>query len=312
MSDISQDQTNPIWALRYRPSKVSELILPKRIKDQIENAVKGESSHLLLSGDPGLGKTTAAKAIANDMNASTMFINASLETGVDVIREKLTQFCSTVSAFSSSDRKVVILDEFEAGSSLFFQALRGFLEQFSKQALFIFTTNYANRIPDPIMSRVNHIVFDIQPDERADMIKQTFIRSTSILDLEGIEYDRTLVATVVKNNYPDMRAILTSLQRGSISGKLDSSSLISEKSNYAELVEVVKAKNWSGMRQWVASSAGVFGYSDFYEELSKQIDKKASLPEIVVLTSQYDYRSQFVMNKQITTTAYLTEVMGAL
>jgi len=309
---ISVNQKELVWALKYRPQHLNEMVLPDRIRDQLNEALEGKSSHMLFAGDPGLGKTTAAYAIANDMDASLMYINASLETGIDVIREKLTQFCTSISAFGKSSRKIVILDEVESMSTQAFQAFRGFLEQYAKYAMFILTTNYVNRIPDPIISRMNVIDFSILPDEKKAIVAGIYKRSCDILDLEGIEYDKTIVAKVIAAKFPDFRGIVTSLQKGVIKGKLESIVLQGGDAKYNEVVQFTINKEWGKMRQWIADNINSFDYSAFYGELARVLGQSSKLPEIVIHTSNYDYRSQFVVSKEITATAYLTEVMGVL
>ena len=310
MSDLTINSKEVVWALKYRPAKLSEIILPERIKSQLEEAVAtGNSAHLLFSGPPGISKTTCAYAIANELGASTMFINASMETSVDVLRDKVTQFCTTISAFGSANRKVVILDEFEQLSINAMNALKGLTEQFAKNVLFIMTTNYASRVPDPILSRVNHIQFDINADEQKDLILQAFNRSKSILDNEGIEYDPKLVAQVVKNAFPDFRRILTTLQKATIGGVLKPIVLQGGNATYAELMSKLEEKDWKGMRDWVAEFANSFEFQSFYEEFSRVNSGKPILADAVILTAKYDYQSNFASSREITIAAFLTELM---
>lgn len=310
INDISVNKAESVWALKYRPSKLSEIILPERIKSQLEEVVSsGSSPHLLFSGPAGISKTTCARAIANELNASVLFINGSLETGIDVLREKVVHFCSTVSAFGSSARKVVIYDEFEQLSTQAMNAIKGLAEQFAKNALFIFTTNYVSRVPDPILSRVNHISFEFTPDEHTDLIRASFLRMRNILELEGIEYDQKLVAQVVKSTFPDFRKTITTIQKGCINGVLKPIVLQGGNATYSDLLDKLSEKDWKGMRDWVAENVNSFDFKDFYTEFSRINSGKPLLADAVILTAKYDYQSSFASSREITVAAYLTEIM---
>lgn len=306
---ITFDPKEVIWAQKYRPKKLEDVILPERIKAEFRDAVEnGSAQHLILSGPAGTGKTTSAFAISNELGASTLFINASLETSIEVIRTRVLEFSTTVSAFGRSGRKIVILDEFESMSHLAQNAIKSFSEQFSKNVFFIFTTNHPNKIIEPLHSRCNHVEFKIQPDEKATVAKEMFARACEILENENVKYDQKIVAQVIKSKFPDMRSVLVALQKGSIGGELQSIAL-QNTSDYKALIEILKSKKWTDMRQWVAENDNAFSFSDFYTEMSKELPV-AKLPPFVLLTSDYQYKISFVVDKQITLTAYLTEVMS--
>jgi DNA polymerase III delta prime subunit len=306
---ITFDPKEVIWAQKYRPKALADVILPERIKAEFRQAVENDNAqHLILSGSAGTGKTTSAFAIANELKASVLFINASLETSIDVIRTRVLEFSTTVSAFGRAGRKIVILDEFESMSTLAQNAIKSFSEQFSKNVFFIFTTNHPNKIIEPLHSRCNHVEFKIRTDEKSAIAKEMFSRACEILENESIKYDKQVVAQVIKAKFPDMRSVLVTLQKASIGGELQSIAMQSQ-SDYKDLLASMKANKWTDMRQWVAENENLFSFTDFYNELSKEIpvDK---LPVLVILTSDYQYKISFVVDRQITLTAYLTEVMS--
>lgn len=306
---IAFDPKEVIWAQKYRPKTLDGVILPERIKAEFRHAVESDSAqHLILSGPAGTGKTTCALAIANELGASVLFINASLETSIEVIRTRVLEFSTTVSVFGRAGRKIVILDEFESMSTLAQNAIKSFSEQFSKNVFFIFTTNHPNKIIEPLHSRCNHVEFKIRPDEKATVAKEMFNRACEILDNENIKYDRAIVAQVIKAKFPDMRSVLVSIQKASIGGELQSIVMQSH-SDYKDLIGILKANKWLDMRQWVADNENTFSFSDFYNELSKTIPAE-KLPPLVILSSDYQYKIAFVQDRQITLTAFLTEVMS--
>ena len=186
-------------------------------------------------------------------------------------------------------------------------SIKALQEQFSKEALFIFTTNHPNKLPDAILSRFNHIRFVTKKDETKDVVGKMFARACQILDLEGIEYNKTDVAKLIKQTFPDMRATLKRLQKASIAGTLDSSILINE-SSYSDLIAIIKDKKWLDMRKWVAENGYNFDFTSFYDDLSKDVEPSC-LPAIVLHISEYDYRAAFVADKDINITAFLTQVM---
>jgi hypothetical protein len=188
-------------------------------------------------------------------------------------------------------------------------AMRGLLEQFAKNALFIFTTNHIGRVPEPILSRVNHISFEFTPDEQTDLIRASFLRIKAILDLEGIEYDQKLVAQVVKSTFPDFRKTITTIQKGCINGVLKPIVLQGGNATYSELLDLLSDKNWKGMRDWVAENVNGFDFKEFYNEFSRVHSGKPVLADVVILTAKYDYQTSFASSREITIAAYLTEVM---
>ena len=310
--ELSVNEKSPVWATKYVPSTVDEIILPDNIKNTIKTQIdKGEVQPLLLYGSAGRGKTTLAKAIANDMDASTLFINSSLDTSINIIRNKVINFISTKAVFNTSGRKVVIMDECEQSSPETLNSLKGIIEEYAEHALFIFTTNYINKMPDPLKSRCNMINFDVRPEDKAELFKQVFERSKLILDNEGVEYDPKTLALAVKASFPDFRKLLVNLQKASVTGELDSSAVISQ-GNYDELIEHIKSGSWKDMREWVANNYQYFDFGMFYNELSNNIPDGPAKAQIVITTSKYDYQSSFVSDKMLNITAYLTEVMTSL
>jgi replication factor C small subunit len=308
---LSCDPSEKVWYRKYKPATVEEIILPSELKQTILSSIKDDNlQSMLLYGTAGRGKTTLAQAVANDMKASTMFINGSLDTSISIIRNRVIQFVSTQSLIGSSSRKVVIIDELEQMSPETLNSLKGIIEQFSKNALFIFTTNYINKVPDPLKSRTMKVNFDVKEDDKKELASQMYKRALAILDNEGIEYDAKTVALVIKNTFPDFRNCIAILQESSSGGELKSSALASN-SSYDELISSVIDKKWLTMREWCGSNYQYFEFSRFFNELSKKVEV-SSLPEVVILTANYDYKQSFVVDKQLNVVAYLTEVMGVL
>jgi DNA polymerase III delta prime subunit len=214
-----------------------------------------------------------------------------------------------MSAFGKAGRKIVILDEFESMSVLAQNAIKSFSEQFSKNVFFIFTTNHPNKIIDALLnSRCNHVEFKYKNDERSAIAKEMFTRAAAVLDNEKVKYDKSLLAQVIKNKFPDMRAVLVALQKASINGELQSTA-VQETSDYKDLVKIIKSNKWTDMRQWCADNENGFSFLDFYNEISKEIPAE-KLPVLVLLSSDYQYKISFVVDRQITLAAFLTEVMS--
>ena len=308
---INDNET--LWVEKYRPQCLDDIIMPKETKAILKGFVeKGDIPNLIFhSANAGTAKTTTALALAKELGYDTMFINASLENGIDVLRNKITNFASTISF--GGKMKVVILDEADGLSQTFQPALRGFIETFSQNVRFIFTCNYVNKLLPPIVSRCTSIHFDVPVKEKAELMKESVKRCADILKMENIEYDPKSLIALLKTHYPDMRRVLNELQRYSASGRIDTGVLVNtDKDNFSELSKLLKARNFSAMRQWVGNNRDtdpqrIFRY--FYDH-ANDIFVSNSIPQLILTTAEYQYKSGFVADQEINTTAYLTEVMA--
>ena len=299
---------------KYRPQTIDECILPDDLKNTFKEIVKsGVMQNMILSGTAGVGKTTVALALAREMDYDSMVINASLENGIDVLRSKITDFASKVSW--NGNPKVVILDEADYLNANSIQpALRGSIEEFHKNCRFIFTCNYKSRIIEPLHSRATCIDFAISKDEKPKIAMQMYKRVIEILKTENIEYDKDVILELVMKYFPDFRRVLNELQRYSVSGRIDTGIFVNtEDADYMELIGYLKEKKFNDVRKWVAAHSGD-KFSDIEQRLYKFSSEKmnaASIPQLVVLLADYDYKSAFVTDQEINTTACLVEIMGS-
>lgn len=294
---------------RYRPSTVADCILPKRIKDQINGFIsKKEIPHLMFYGTAGLGKTSLAKAICNDIGADCMYINASSETGVDVVRNKITQFAST-SSFDGN-LKVVILDEFDRMGAHAMDSLKSTQEAFHQSTRFIFTSNNIHKIIDPIRSRCIEFDFNPTQEEKTDMMAQALKRVMTILKKEEIEFDVKSVVSLLQKYYPDLRKTINEIQRYASTGKIDSGILVQPETSIDELVANMKGKKFNDIRKWLARNADtdqniIFRY--FYDNLS--LFEGKSIPVVILILAEFQYKSAFVVDQEINTMACLIEIV---
>lgn len=312
---MSQVTTNPrefLWTEKYRPTSIDETILPNAIKDQFKSLIAGgRIPNLLLSGSAGCGKTTIAKALCNEIGADWIIINGSSENSIDTLRNKITQFASTVS-FTES-KKVTIIDESDHLPQIHIQpALRNFIEEFSSNHTFIFTCNYKNRIIEPLHSRFQDVTFKIPKTEQPALAAQFFKRVTQILDLEKIEYDKRVVADLVNRFFPDFRKCLNELQKYSATGKIDVGIL----SNFSEesfslLVKALKDKKFNDVRKWVSQNSDVDSvtfFRSFYDSASEKLEPK-SIPELILTLSEYQKSAAIVADQEINMAAFLTQIL---
>jgi len=301
-----------LWVEKYRPNTIEQCILPKDIKETFEGMVSNEEvQNLLLSGGAGCGKTTIAKALCNEMELDWIIINCSEDGNIDTLRTKIRNFASSVSISGGS--KVVILDEFDYANAQSMQpALRGFIEEFSKNCRFILTCNFKNRIIEPLHSRCTNIEFRIPNSEKPKLASNFLKRIEYILGEEGIEYEEKVLVQLVMRHFPDFRKVINELQRYSVAGVIDIGILSRVGSiKINELTTAMKSKTFSDVRKWVVENLDndqtrIFRkiYDGLYETMNAQ-----SIPRAILILAEYQYKSAFVADQEINMTACLTELM---
>lgn len=308
--DIKADEL--LWVQKYRPRKVADAILPAKTKSTFQKFVDDDNiPNLLLSGSPGTGKTTIAMAMLDELDCDYIVINGSLNGGIDTLRYEIQNFASSVSF--TGGRKYVIIDEADYLNANSIQpALRSFMEEYSKNCGFIFTCNFKNRIIEPLRSRFSEIDFSIEKSDKPKLAAQFFKRTLSILENEGIEYDKLVVSKVIEKHFPDFRRTLNELQRYSASGKIDDGIFINLKEESLEqLFDFLKEKKFTDMRKWVAENSDQDAndmFRQIYDMASDKVEMK-SMPGFVVTIADYMYKHAFVADPEINLVAFLTEIM---
>jgi DNA polymerase III delta prime subunit len=302
-----------LWVETYRPKTINECILPQVIKSSfLEFLNQGNVPNLILSGTAGTGKTTAARAICEELGVDYMMINGSDEGRlIDTLRNKIIPFCTTVSM--TGGRKVLIIDEADYMNAESVQpAMRGCIEKFASNCSFIFTCNFKNRIIEPIKSRCSGIEFKIDKDDRPDIAGQFMKRMQYILDVERIGYDVKVLAEMITKHFPDFRRCINELQRYSVSGKIDIGILSNlGEINLNQLVDAMKDKKFSEVRKWVVDNMDndpVKIYRKIYDKMY-EFAEPTSVPQIVLILADYSYKSAFVADQEINLVACLTELM---
>ena len=301
-----------LWVERYRPKNIDECILPKSLKKTFKEFVKNNDiPNLLLAGGSGVGKTTVARALCDELNTDHMIINGSEESGIDILRTKIKHFASTVSL--SGGQKVVILDEADYLNPQSTQpALRGFIEEFHRNCRFIFTCNFKNRIIEPLHSRCSVIEFKIN-GERKQLAGQLLDRCAVILKENNIDYDSKVIAELIIKHFPDNRRVLNELQRYGASGKIDSGILVNlTEVSMKELAVHLKEKEFTKVRKWVVDNIDndpTKIIRKIYENLYDYLEP-GTIPAAVILIGEYQYKSAFVADQEINLLACLTEMMS--
>jgi|TARA_B100001079_G_scaffold263956_1_gene267806 DNA polymerase III delta prime subunit len=295
----------------YRPKKIADCILSKSIKKTFEEFVKNnELPNLLLSGGAGVGKTTVARALCEELNRDYMIINGSEESGIDILRTKIKNFASTVSL--QGGQKVVILDEADyLNPSSTQPALRGFIEEFHNNCRFIFTCNFKNRIIEPLHSRCSVIEFKVNGG-RQKLATELLERCCDILKEQNVEYEKKVVAEMIMKHFPDNRRVLNELQRYSVSGKIDSGILVNlSEVNMKELALHLKEKEFTKVRKWVVDNIDndpVKIFRKIYDSLYTYLEP-ATIPSAVIIIGEYQMKAAFVADPEINLLACLTEIM---
>ena len=300
-----------LWTEKYRPQTVDDCILPDRLKQPFQEYVNQKQiPNLLLAGGAGVGKTTIAKAMCNEIGCDFMVINGSDESGIDTFRTKIKNYASSMSL--SGGRKVIIIDEADYLNPNSTQpALRNAIEEFASNCSFIFTCNYKNRIIEPLHSRCAVIDFGLKNGEKAKMASAFFKRVQSIMQSEYIDADEKVLAEFIKKHFPDFRRVLNELQRYSQFGKIDTGILVQIADiSVDELSKHIVAKDFGAIRKWVASHEidNTTLFRKLYDTLSDTL-KPSSVPQAVVILADYQYKAAFVADQEINTVACLTEIM---
>jgi len=302
-----------LWVEKYRPKTIEECVLPDALKQTLSEFIsKGDIPNLILSGGPGVGKTTAAKAMLDELGLTYMFINGSEESGIDVLRTKIKNFASTVSLHGG--RKYLILDEADYLNPQSTQpALRGFIEEFHKNCGFILTCNYKNRLIPPLHSRCSVVDFTIQKSEKKELAEQFFKRVMNVLVVEDVKFEPKAVAEVINKFFPDWRRVLNELQRYSVSGRIDAGILVDiSEVNIKELMQSMKQKEFTNVRKWIVSNIDndpTRLFRRLYDNLYDYMDG-SSIPHVVVILGEYQYKAAFVADQEINMLACLTEIMA--
>lgn len=306
-----QDQF--LWVEKYRPKAISECILPKNLKDTFQTIVdSGELPNLMFSGTAGLGKTTVARALCEQLGIDYIIINGSEDGNIDTLRTKIRQFASTVSM--QGGFKCVILDEADYLNPQSTQpALRGFIEEFSNNCRFILTCNFKNRIIEPLHSRCSVIDFKFDKKMLASLCGQFLTRLKEILIKEDITFEEQVLAELIIKHAPDWRRVLNEAQRYSVSGSIDAGVLVTlNDKSIKDLMASLKTKNFKGMREWVANNIDTEPHAIFrkiYDNLNDNLQPQ-SIPQVIITLADYQYKNAFVADHELNVVACMTEVMA--
>ena len=302
---------NFLWTEKYRPKKIDDTVLPADLKSTFQNFIDNGIPNLLLSGGPGVGKTTAAKAMLDEVGSDFMIINGSMNGGIDTLRNDIKSYASTVSLNGS--RKFVILDEADYLNPQSTQpALRNFMEEYSKNCGFILTANYKNRIIDPLHSRCSMVEFNISKQDKPKLASQFMKRVKDILTKENIQYTDNVIAELIMKHFPDWRRVINELQRYSSNGKIDVGILTHmSDGSFNTLIQALKKKEFNQMRKWVAENLDndpTTIYRRLYDSCNSNM-KEQTIPILVTTIADYQYKSAFVADQEINLVACLTTIM---
>jgi DNA polymerase III delta prime subunit len=302
-----------LFVEKYRPKTIADCILPQALKDTFQSIIDGgEIPNMMFSGSAGVGKTTVARALCNELDLDYMIINGSEDGNIDTLRGKIKQFASTVSLHGG--QKVVILDEADYLNPQSTQpALRGFIEEFSSNCRFILTCNFKNRIIDPLHSRCS--IYEFNLGNKAVMAQAFMSRLQFILDSENITYDNAVIAELIMKYIPDWRRVINECQRYGMSGTIDTGVLVTlSESSVQALMEDLKTKNFKKMRKWVTDNMDVESAKLFrmvYDNMITYV-QPSSIPQLVLILADYSYKDSFVADHELNVVACMTEIMSQI
>ena len=302
-----------LFVEKYRPKTIEDCILPEGLKETFQKIVdKGELPNMMFTGSAGVGKTTVARALCNELDLDYMLINGSEDGNIDTLRGKIKQFASTISL--QGGQKVVILDEADYLNPQSTQpALRGFIEEFSSNCRFILTCNFKNRIIDPLHSRCS--IYEFNLGNKAEMAQKFMARLQFILDSEHIIYDNAVIAELIMKYIPDWRRVINECQRYGMSGHIDTGILVTlSETSIAGLMQDLKTKNFKKMRKWVTDNIDVESAKLFrliYDNMSDYVEP-SSIPQLVLILADYSYKDSFVADHELNVVACMTEIMSSI
>ncbi len=311
MSLVQRQYDDFVFELKYRPKTLDEIVLPDKLVNQF-NIVKsgGDLPNMLFSGPAGVGKTTTAFVLADDMDLSAMYMNMSLETGIDGIRTKMMNFATAMSI--DGRKKVIIGDEFDRLSPQAMDSLKGVIEKTSKNCKFIFTSNHKAKIIDPIISRLQEVDFIFSKADTATMKKKMWRRACSICQKEEVVFEPAAIAEIVRNIFPDMRKVINQLQMLSLQGDITldvvNSMVLTDTDSFFKLL---RDSDWTGIRQYIVDLP--IAINDFYSILFQNIERYLNadaVAEAVVMIAKYQYEGAMVVDKQISLAALAIEMMN--
>lgn len=301
-----------LFVEKYRPKTIEETILPADLKQVFQKFIDQKNiPNLILSGTAGVGKTTVARAMLEELGCDYIVINGSMNGNIDTLRNEILNFASSVSL--SGGRKYVILDEADYLNANSTQpALRNFMEEFSKNCGFILTCNFKNKIIEPLHSRCSLVDFKISKKDMAKLATKFMKRLVFILDNEGIKFDKAVIAELISKYFPDWRRTLNEIQRYSVTGSIDSGILVNlQETSIKELIGYMKDKNYTEIRKWVKNNIDTdvdVLYNEFYSSASEYFTPR-SIPLLVVTVAKYQYQNAFSANPEINFAAFCAEVM---
>ena len=300
-----------LWVEKYRPKIITDTILPQELKSTFDDFVKGGIPNLILSGGPGVGKTTVARAMLEQNKSDYIIINGSLYGNIDTLRTEIKNYASAVSL--QGGRKYVILDEADYLNPQSTQpALRNFMEEYSNNCGFILTCNYKNRIIEPLHSRCSVVEFNIPNKQKPELAKDFLKRVKHILDSENVQYSDKCIAELIMRYFPDWRRVINELQRYSHNGKIDAGILTNVgDQSFNTLIGYLKGKDFNRMRKWVGDNIDndtTNLFRKIYDNANEHV-KESTIPLLVTVIADYQYKSAFVADQEVNMVACLTQLM---